>query len=187
MTVGKVVLNGSVSLDGYSAGPNPSDDHPMGEGGERLHEWMFAEGSDRDAEFAATVGAVVLGRRTFDLGLRFWQDTPFPVPSFVLTHEGRPPLAMKSASFTFVTDGPKSAVGQAREAAGDKDVLVMAAAESAQHVLRAGLVDEIRLQLVPVFLGGGARLLDGLKPTELERIAVAEADDVVHLRFRVLK
>ena len=183
----KVVLNGSVSLDGCSAGPNAGEEHPMGEGGERLHRWLFAEGSDGDAAFAATVGAVVLGRRTFDLGLPHWGDTPFPVPSFVLTHERRPPLAMKSASFTFVTDGPKSAVAQARAAAGDKDVLVMAAAESARHVLRAGLVDEIRLQLVPVLLGGGSRLLDGLRPTELERIGVTGADDVVHLRFRVLR
>ncbi|MEV1120082.1 dihydrofolate reductase family protein [Actinosynnema sp. NPDC049800] len=183
----KVVLNGSVSLDGYSAGPNVGEEHPMGEGGERLHEWMFAEGSDGDAPFAATVGAVVLGRRTFDLGLKYWQDTPFPVPSFVLTHERRAPLAMKSAAFTFVTDGPESAIAQARAAAGDKDVLVMAAAESAGHVLRAGLVDEIRLQLVPVLLGGGSRLLDGLPPAELERIEAVEADDVLHLRFRVLR
>ncbi|MFD1147373.1 dihydrofolate reductase family protein [Saccharothrix hoggarensis] len=185
--MGKVVLNGSVSLDGYSAGPNVGDDHPMGEGGERLHRWLFAEGSDRDAAFAASVGAVVLGRRTFDLGLRYWRDTPFPVPSFVLTHEGRPPLAMESASFTFVTDGPKSAIGQARAAAGDKDVLVMAGADSARHVLRAGLVDEIRLQLVPVLLGSGARLLDGLRPTELEKLEVTDSDDVVHLRFRVVR
>ncbi|PSL45286.1 dihydrofolate reductase [Saccharothrix carnea] len=181
----KVVLNGSVSLDGYSAGPNVGEEHPMGEGGERLHEWMFAEGSDGDAPFAATVGAVVLGRRTFDLGLKYWQDTPFPVPSFVLTHESRPPLEMKSAAFTFVTDGPKSAVAQARAAAGDRDVLVMASANAAQHVLRAGLVDEIRLQLVPVFLGAGARLLDGLPAGELERVEVTETDDVLHLRFRV--
>jgi dihydrofolate reductase len=185
--VTKVVLNGSVSLDGYSAGPNVGEEHPMGEGGERLHEWMFAEGSDGDAPFAATVGAVVLGRRTFDLGLKYWQDTPFPVPSFVLTHEQRPPLAMKSAAFTFVTDGPESAVARARAAAGDKDVLVMAAAESARHVLRAGLVDEIRLQLVPVLLGGGSRLLDGLRPAEFERVEAIAADDVVHLRFRVLR
>jgi dihydrofolate reductase len=105
----------------------------------------------------------------------------------VLTHEQRPPLAMKSAAFTFVTDGPESAVAQARAAAGDKDVLVMAAAESAQHVLRAGLVDEIRLQLVPVLLGGGSRLLDGLRPAEFERVEAIAADDVVHLRFRVLR
>lgn len=183
----KVVLNGSVSLDGYSAGPNVGDEHPMGEGGERLHEWLFAEGSDGDATFSATVGAVVLGKRTLDLGLRFWQDTPFPVPSYVLTHEQRPPLAMKSAAFTFVTDGPKSAVAQARAAAGDKDVLVMASANAAQHVLRAGLVDEIRLQLVPVLLGSGTRLLDGLHPAALERIEATEADDVLHLRFRVLR
>lgn len=183
----KVVLNGSVSLDGYSAGPNVSEEHPMGEGGERLHQWLFAEGSDGDAAFAATVGAVVLGRRTFDLGLPHWEDTPFPAPSFVLTHEERPPLAMKSAAFTFVTDGPESAVAQARAAAGDKDVLVMAAAESARHVLRAGLVDEIRLQLVPVLLGGGARLLDGLPPAEFERLEATAADDVVHLRFRALR
>jgi dihydrofolate reductase len=160
---------------------------PLGEGGERLHRWLFAEGSDGDAEFSATVGAVVLGRRTFDVGLRFWQDTPYPVPCFVLAHEARGPLAMKSASFTFVTDGAKSAIGQARAAAGDKDVLVMAGAESARHVLRAGLVDEIRLQLVPVLLGSGARLLDGLPSTELERVGLSEADDVVHLRFRVLR
>ena len=200
-----VVLSMSVSLDGYSAGPDVTVERPMGEGGERLHEWLFHDGSARgvaagdtsptgaDARVAqelfAATGAVVVGKRTYDVGVDLWQDTPFPVPCVVLTHEARDQRVMKSATFTFVTDGVKSALQQARAAAGDRDVLVMGGAATAQQFVRAGLVDELQIQLVPVLLGSGIRLFDqlGTNHIELERTRVIESPHVTHLRFRVVR
>lgn len=164
----KVVITFSMSLDGFVAGANISVAEPMGLGGEALHDWLFTQPQDAiDAEMAreayARVGAVVLGRRTYDLGIGPWEDTPFPAPSFVLTHEARPPQAMKSASFTFVTEGIEAAVAQARAAAGGKDVVIMGA-ETARQCLAQGLADEIVLQIVPLTLGAGTKLFDGLLP-----------------------
>jgi dihydrofolate reductase len=194
----------SMSLDGFIAGPDIDVDRPMGDGGERLHQWLFQGDSDRavaadgnspdgvDAqvarEFSTATGAVVIGKRMFDVGVGLWGDTPFPVPSFVLTHEAREPLVMKSAVFTFVTDGIHSAVRQAQAVAGDKDVLVMGGAGIAQECLRAGILDEIQIQLVPVLLGAGTRLFDHLSPNhiELERTRLIESPHVTHLRFRVV-
>src|SRR5687767_7871016 len=121
-----VILSFSMSLDGFIAGPDISREEPMGVGGRRLHHWLGidsdAERNDIDRRMARelfqTVGAVVLGRTTFDIGLELWGDTPYPAPSFVLTHEERAPLAMNSASFEFVTDGIVSAVSQAKATAG---------------------------------------------------------------------
>jgi dihydrofolate reductase len=189
--MGKVVLAFSMSLDGYVAGPDISAGDAMGRGGERLHEWMFAadmDEADREVvrEMRESVGAVILGRRTFDLGLQHWGDTPYPVPSFVLTHETRPPLPMKSASFTFVTEGVESAVRQAKAAAGGKDVVVMGAG-AAQSVLNAGLADALNLQLVPVLLGGGTRLFDnlGADQIELRRTRLIGTPAVTHLGFEI--
>jgi dihydrofolate reductase len=203
--MGIVVLSMSVSLDGFSAGPDVTVERPMGEGGERLHEWLFNGDSDRavaaggtsptgvDTQIAqelfATTGAVVVGRRTFDVGVDLWADTPFPVPCFVLTHEPREQLVMKSAAFTFVTNGIESALGQAQAAASDKDILVMGGAHTAQQFIRAGLVDEVQIQLVPVLLGAGIRLFDhvGTHHIELERTILLGSPHVTHLRFRVLR
>ncbi|MFC7380675.1 dihydrofolate reductase family protein [Sphaerisporangium rhizosphaerae] len=200
-----VVLNMSVSVDGFSAGPDVTAEHPMGEGGERLHEWLFTSGSDRataaggtspngvDAQVAqeilASTGAVVLGRRTFDVGVELWGDTPFPVPCYVVTHEARERLVMRSAAFTFVPDGVESVLRQARAAARDKNVLIMGGANTAQQFVRAGLVDEIQIQLVPVLLGSGTRLFDhlGTDHIELERERSLESPNVTHLRFHVAK
>ncbi|MBB2740625.1 UNVERIFIED_ORG: dihydrofolate reductase [Microbispora rosea subsp. rosea] len=203
--MGKVLLNMSVSLDGFSAGPDVGVERPMGQGGERLHEWLFDSDADRgaydtqksassaDAEvsddlFAAT-GAVVVGRRTFDVGVGLWGDTPFPLPCFVLTHEAREELVMKRGTFTFVTDGIQSALKHAQEAAGEKNVLVMGGANIAQQFVKAGLVDEIQIQLVPVLLGAGTRLFDnlGTDHIELERTMLNESPHVTHLRFRVVR
>lgn len=186
----KVILAFSISLDGFVAGPGVSVDEPMGKGGEALHEWIFQSDSavDKDmaAELAPRLGAVLVGRRTFDVGLGPWGDTPFPVPTFVLTHEKRPPLAMKSGTFTFVTDGIESALDQARAAAGGKDIVVMGA-ETARQYLAAGLVDEIVLQLVPILLGDGPRLFDGHGGIELETTRAVVSPSVTHLRFSVPK
>lgn len=190
--MGKVALHFSISLDGFIAGPDISRETPMGEGGMRLHEWMFNESKnaiDTEAvrEIFASVGAVVLGRRTFDLGIGEWKDVPFPAPSFVVTHHARAPLAQKSGTFTFVDD-IESAILRARVAAGDKNVVVMGA-DVAQQALKAGLADELVLQLVPVLMNQGTRLFErlGTENIELELQRQAPSPNVMHLRYRVLK
>lgn len=187
-----VVLSFSMSLDGFVAGPDISREEPMGVGGERLHEWLGmgdAEPDDIDRQMAReqfdAVGAVVLGRTTFDVGLKPWGDTPYPAPSFVLTHEARAPMAMKSASFEFVSDGVASAVAKAKAAAGDHGVVVMGA-NVARQCLEGGLVDEIIIQTVPVLLGAGTRLFDRLaRPVELETARTSASPSVIHQRYRV--
>ncbi|MFJ4467689.1 dihydrofolate reductase family protein [Streptomyces sp. NPDC089424] len=187
----KVVLHVTMSLDGFMAGPDISVEHPMGRGGLRLHDWILHTPTDDvDAgvaqEVSASTGAVVLGRRTFDVGVEVWQDTPFPVPCFVLTHHARSRRAMKSGTFTFVTQGLESALRQAEAVADGKDVTLMGA-DVAQQALRAGLLDEINLQLAPVLLGGGRRLFEhlGTEHLELERTRVLPSPLVTHLRFQV--
>jgi dihydrofolate reductase len=205
-TMSKVVVDMSISLDGFGAGPNPSTENPMGVGGERLHVWMpfydpnqaptagIPAASEVDARmvqelFAAGKGAVVLGKRTFDLGLEPWGGTPFPAPCFVLTHEARDDLVTATGTFTFVTDGIERAVRRAQAAAGDQDVLVMGGPTVAQQAVRAGLVDEIAVHVVPVLLGAGSRLFEHLGPEaiELERIELIASPQATHLRFRVLE
>lgn len=187
--MGSVVLHFSMSLDGYVAGPGVSAERPMGQGGERLHEWLFSGNrSVVDIECAremhTSAGAVVLGRRTFDVGIGPWQDTPYPVPCFVLTHNARDDLVQKSGTFAFVTDGIESAIRRAKTAAGDKDVVIMGA-DTARQALRAGLVETISLQLVPVLLGGGSRLFEAQNTQALDCIRVIESPLVTHLLYRV--
>jgi dihydrofolate reductase len=186
----KVLLSFSMSLDGFVAGPDVSVDQPMGCGGERLHDWLFKSSSEIDAEKARDisqrVGATIVGRRTFDVGIGPWEDTPYPVPSFVLTHEERQPLAMKSGTFIFVSDGVESALRKARESAGDKDIVVMGA-DIARQYLAAGLADAIVIPLVPVLLGAGTRLFDQLNDgtIELEQTSAVQSPSVTHLRYAI--
>lgn len=189
----RVILHFSISLDGHVAGPGVSVEQPMGAGGERLHDWLFVSPrgeADRqvEEELKAVVGAVVVGRRTFDVGIGPWQDTPHPAPCFVLTHETRAPQVERSGTFTFVNDGIESAVHSAIDAAQGRDVVVMGA-DIANQALAAGLVDEINLQLAPLLLQGGCRLFDGIDPApagfELTRTLVSP--HVVHLRYRVVR
>jgi dihydrofolate reductase len=194
MRKSKLLIAFTMSLDGFVAGPDVSVEDPMGKGGERLHEWMFNDSPDRgvDPEMAremfGLVGAAILGRRTFDVGLAPWGDTPYPVPCFVLTHERRQDLPMKSSTFTFVNDGIESALHQARRAADGKDIVVMGA-DVAQQYLKAGLVDELVLQIAPVLLGKGTRLFDGIgdDQIELHRERLVGSPFVTHLRFSVAK
>jgi dihydrofolate reductase len=187
----KVIADLSMSLDGFIAEPNVSVEVPMGEGGERLHEWLSEGGVDAEIarELSETAGATVVGRRMFDVGVEEWEDTPYPVPCFVLTHEQREELTMKSGTFTFVTDGIESALEQAKEAAGEKDVIVMGGANIVQQFLRAGLVDEMSLHLVPVLLGDGVRLFDGIgnELIELESTRVIDSPGVTHISYRIVK
>lgn len=156
-----------------------------------MHDWLFDKASDVDRQMAddinGRVGAVILGRRTFDLGLAHWNDTPFPAPTFVVTHEKREPLPMASAAFTFVNNGVESAVRQARLSAAGKDIVVMGAS-IAQQALNAGLVDELVLQIAPVLLGQGSRLFDNLQKqsVQLKTTAVIGTPLVTHLRYEVL-
>jgi dihydrofolate reductase len=209
--MGKVRFDLSVSLDGYIAGPNVGPENGLGDGGDELHEWIFPSaggqaGVDTDvrAEVARSAGATVLGRRMFSGGQGPWEDDPNPLaswwgdpppfghPVFVLTHHAREPVPMKGGTtYTFVTTGIEDALAQARAAAGDKDVVIGGGADVANQYLRAGLVDEFQLHVVPIFLGGGARLLEGLPDftkLQIERTRVVESPTgVTHLRYRVVK
>ncbi|GLS29811.1 Dihydrofolate reductase [Mesorhizobium albiziae] len=182
----KLILSFSISLDGFVAGSGVSVEEPMGKDGERLHDWIFSSDDPIDKEMAGelapTLGAVLVGRRTFDVGLGPWGDTPFPVPTFVLTHEKRAPLPMKSGTFTFVTDGIESALEQAHSAAAGKNIVVMGA-ETARLYLTAGRVDEITLQLVPILLGNGTRLFAGESMPEFAPVRAIASPVVTHLKF----
>ena len=192
--MGKVVLTFSMSLDGFIAGPNVSVDHAMGVGGDRLHKWMFHGGPESNIdlgmarELLAKVGAVILGKRTFDVGLQHWNDTPYPVPSFVVTHEKRDKVEMKSAAFTFVNDGVSSAVKQAKAAADGKVIIVMGA-NVAQQLMKEGLADEIYIQLGPVLLGSGIRLFEhfGAAPIDLTCDRAVNSPYITHLKFKIAK
>lgn len=203
----------SISLDGYVAGPNQSEEHPLGEGGMQLHEWVFKlaawrgqhgrEGGEVNAstplveESTRGVGAAIMGRNMFGGGPGPWGDDPwrgwwgdsppFHMPVFVLTHHEREQLTLSDTTFTFVGDGIESALAQAREAAGDRDVTIGGGAETIQQYLSAGLVDQLQLNVAPVLLGDGTRLFDGGVGAglDLETVLVVETPDVTHLRYRV--
>jgi dihydrofolate reductase len=203
--MGKVRTGHSTSLDGFIAGPNDGPEAPMGEGGERLLGWYFGGDTEyrlpgtemvfkvapQTAELLrqtrTTTGALVTGRRTFDLTHGWGGRHPLDVPVFVVTHKASPEWVSEGSPFTFVSDGLQSAVAQAKAAAGDKDVGVIGA-NLVQQCIKAGLLDEIHLDLVPVVLGGGVGLFDrlGTGPIELERIRVIEGAGVTHLTFRVV-
>jgi dihydrofolate reductase len=187
----RIVLDVSISLDGFAAGPNVREAEPMGDGGEGLHEWMAGEGPGGDVDAAvkrevdASAGAAIIGRRTFDLGLRPWGGTPWPgVPSFVVTHRPRPDLLGDNGG-TFAFGGLHDAVRRSREAAGSKDVLVLGP-EVARQLLREGLLDELRIHVVPILLGGGTRQFDGER-AGLVPEGTPVVGTVTHLRLRVAK
>jgi dihydrofolate reductase len=196
----KVTTDMAISLDGFAAGLNQSLDNPFGEGvGDRLHQWMF-EAADENAEEIAAItaaGAYVMGRNMFspgrgdwDLDWRGWwgDDPPYHAPVFVLTHHPRESLTMEGGTtFTFVTDGIESALAQAREAAGEKDVAIAGGARTVNQYLAAGLLDELRLHVAPVILGAGERLLEGAGGTTLEPLGARSTPLVTHLRYRVVR
>jgi dihydrofolate reductase len=211
--MGMVWFQLSVSLDGYSAGPDQSVDNPIGVDGMQLFEWQFAlegwrrmtgqEGGEVNAstpvfeEALSNYGAVVMGRNMFGGGPGPWkrdpqwngwwgEEPPYHSPVFVLTHHAREPEPMQGGTtFHFVTDGIESALEQAKRAAGDRNVLVGGGPNVVQQALAAGLVDEFELHVVPVVLGRGERLLDGIGTPGLEQIRAIEAPGVTHLRYRL--
>jgi dihydrofolate reductase len=186
-----VVLDVSMSLDGFTAGPNIRAAAPLGDGGEQLHEWMFGTGPNGEVdrgvrrEVDATVGSAVIGRRTFDLGLDPWGGTPWPgVPSFVVTHRTREDLLGDNGGL-FAFDGLEAAVRRAKDAAGSKDTVVQGA-DVARQLLRAGLLDEVRIHLVPLLMGQGTSLFAG-EQAVLVPAGNPVAGAVTHLRYRVRK
>ena len=197
----RIISGLSVSLDGYIAGPEDSRERPLGIGGERLFEW-YSDGdtpsrlypsfrlSKPSAEFfdelAGRGGAVITGRRTYDIANAWNGDGPLPgAPLFVLTHNVPDEVPQGSSTYTFVTTGIADAVAQARAAAGDKDVSIMGSA-GVQQALRAGLLDELIVHLVPVLLGGGVRLLDEVE-ADLRCTRVVDAPGVTHLAYEVVR
>ena len=216
--MGAVFLEISMSLDGFVAGPEPSLADPLGKGGEELHEWAFAarswraqhglEGGEAGVdnemaeESASRSGATVMGRKMFSGGDGPWQsdpnadawwgdDPPFHHPVFVLTHHEREPVVKDGGTtFTFVTDGIESALRQAREAAGDRDVAIAGGADVAQQYLRAGMLDEMRIHVAPVLLGAGTRLFEDDMASALpriERAKIVESPRAAHLTYRVVR
>jgi dihydrofolate reductase len=204
----------SMSLDGFVAGPDQSEQNPLGVGGMELHEWVFpleafksvhgGEDGIVNASSAVVeerrenVGATIMGRNMFGGGTGAWgsdpwqgwwgDDPPYHHPVFVLTHHARDPLAMKGGTtFHFVTDGIESALTQAREAAGERDVWLAGGASAVNQYLAAGVVEEIELSIAPVVLGNGARLFEGLEPgaLKLTQVRSVDAPGVTHVKYRV--
>jgi dihydrofolate reductase len=190
----------SVSLDGFAAGPDQSREHPLGVGGERLHTWFFTdEPHPADRALGERLlegnGAYVMGRRMFGGGPGAWdpawrgwwgEEPPYHAPVFVLTHHPREPLAMQGGTtFHFVTDGLAAALALARAAAGDRDVAIAGGASTVQQALRAGVLDELHLHVVPVVLGAGERLLDDVGDPALEPVDVVASPAATHVRYRV--
>jgi dihydrofolate reductase len=210
--MGKVKVSMAMSLDGFVAGPNQSLENPLGEGGMRLHEWLFEleafqaeHGGGGGTTNASTqivadlqdAGAHVMGRHMFGGGSGPWDESwkgwwgdepPYHGPVFVLTNHPREPLPMQGGTtFYFVTDGIDATLERAREAAGDADVLIAGGASVVQQYFAAGLIDEITLSVSPVLLGAGERFFAGGVTGKLEQIAVIEAPGVTHLRYRVMR
>ena len=204
--MGKVSTGLSMSLDGFIAGPNDGPGAPLGDGGERLFAWysggdteyrlpgtemvfnVSRQSGEMLREAHAGMGAFVTGRRTFDITNGWGGDPPLGVPTFVVTHTVPQEWVYEGSPFTFVTHGVGGAVERAKAVAGEKGVAV-GAASIAQQCIRAGILDEIHVDLVPVLLGDGVRLFEhlGAGPIDLESTRVIEGAGVTHLTFRVVK
>jgi dihydrofolate reductase len=211
--VGIVTCQISISLDGFVAGPNQSAENPIGEGGMRLHDWVFAtagwrrqhgeeggsDGPDSEVvdEVVTGVGAYIMGRHMFGGGSGPWQpdwkgwwgdEPPYHAPVFVLTHHARQPLRMSGGTiFTFVTDGIDSALVQAQAAAGERSVSIAGGASTIRQYLAAGSLDELYLHIVPVLLGSGERLLENVGDPVLEPVKVVVSPAVTHIKYRIVK
>jgi dihydrofolate reductase len=198
-------LSMSISADGYVAGPDQSEANPLGIGGPALHGWHLGPAKDHPAnrqvvaDMMDGMGATIMGRNMFgpvrgewgDSDWRGWwgDEPPYHCPVFVLTHYAHDPIEMQGGTtFHFVTDGIESAYAKAKAVAGDRDISIAGGASCARQAIRAGLVDEIDLQVNPVILGSGERLFDGFDAgtPRLELARVLEAPGVAHLRYRVI-
>ncbi|WP_220090565.1 dihydrofolate reductase family protein [Micromonospora noduli] len=200
---GKVIADQTISADGYSAGLNQTEERPFGDDGgdgwgRGLHAWMFDAAEENQVELDQTTlaSAVIMGRNMFGPVRGEWDrqwngwwgdNPPFHKPVFVLTHHAREPQPMAGGTtFHFVTDGIESALAQARAAAGGGDILIHGGATTINQYLAAGLVDELRLHIVPLTLGTGVRLFEGVPPLNLEQMTARAASTVLHVTYRVL-
>ncbi len=205
----------AVSLDGYVAGPDQSEENPLGVAGMDLHQWLLQlaawrelegqEGGEVNASTAvveeaqSNIGATVMGRNMFGGGPGPWShdppwngwwgdDPPYHTPVFVLTHHPREPLEMEGGTtFIFVTDGIESAFEQAKQVTGGQDVLLGGGASVVQQYLAAGLVDEFELHIVPILLGAGERLFQNVGDLAVEQVRAIEAPGVTHIKYRLVK
>jgi dihydrofolate reductase len=196
----KILAGITTSLDGYTTGPNDGPERGLGEGGERLHYWVFGgawsydeeargepTGADKEIldEAMARLGAVIGGRNTYWAAGAWGGENPWGLPFFILTH--RPEDEPEGAGFSFV-NGLDEALGRAREAAGAKDVLFMGGADVIRQALRAGVVEELSISIAPVVLGGGKRLFDGFDETmDLEHVRVRQSPFATHITYRVVR
>src|SRR4051794_25846982 len=199
-------LSMSISADGYVAGPHQSEEHPIGVGGMDLHDWHLGPNADHPVNRQVTsdmmdgIGATIMGRNMFGPVRGEWEgsdwrgwggdEPPYRCPVFVLTHHAHDPIEMNGGTtFHFVTDGIESAYAQAEAAAGDRDISIAGGASCARQAIKAGIVDEIDLQVAPKILGSGERLFDGFEAgiPELELTRVLQAPGVAHLRYRVVR
>ncbi|HEY1161463.1 MAG TPA: dihydrofolate reductase family protein [Candidatus Dormibacteraeota bacterium] len=211
--MGLVTCQISISLDGYVAGPNQSLDNPIGEGGLRLHEWVFTtaswrrmqgqeggeDGADSEVidEVSQGIGAYIMGRKMFGGGPGAWDeewkgwwgpDPPYHVPVFVLTHHPREALTMEGGTtFNFVTDGIESAMAQAQAAAGHRKVSIAGGASAVRQYLAAGRLDELYLHIVPAVLGAGERLFEDVGDPVLELVKVVASPAVTHIKYRIVR
>lgn len=189
-----------MSVDGFVSGLNQTLENPFGAAvGHRLHRWMFEEPDENAAELKAIVaaGAFIMGRNMFDPGRGDWDkewkgwwgdDPPYHAPVFVLTHYPREPVPMQGGTtFNFVTDGIESAMARARKAAGASNVAISGGAQTVNQYLAAGLIDELRLHVVPMVLGAGERLFEGVGDRNLELLSVRGNHLVTHLNYRVIR
>lgn len=209
----KLRFNITMSLDGYIAGPEQSLKNPLGIGGEKLHEWAVATqrfneihgteggatGPDNDilTEGFENIGATIMGRHMFGGGEGPWdgdswrgwwgEEPPFHTPVFILTHHPRKPIAMKGGTtFYFITDGIHAALQRARDAASGKDVSLGGGADVAQQYMSAGLIDEMEIHVVPIFLGSGTRLFENTesKQTGYQSVRIVNSPTVSHYKYR---
>lgn len=204
--MGKVIFENSMSLDGFVAGPNDGPENGLGDGGMRLFDWYSSgdtelplPGTDMVFKVARAsadllraewdkLGAMVCGRRMFDIARAWGGNPPGGGNCFVVTHTAPQEWVKEGSPFTFVTDGVESAVRQAQQAAGDKNVGI-SSANIAQQCIKASLLDEIQIDLAPVLLGAGVRLFErlGITPVQLEQLAVIQGQGVTHLKYRIIK
>ncbi len=199
----KVLVNLSISADGYSAGLNQTEERPFGDDagdgfGNRLHDWIFASEEETATHMAylSSAKAFILGRNMFGPVRVEWdrewigwwgENPPYHTPVFVLTHYPRDPQPMEGGTtFYFVTDGIESALRQARDVPGDGNIAIMGGANTINQYLAAGLIDEMRLHITPFTMGAGTRLFEGVPPLNLEQIESSTSSGVTHVTFRVL-
>jgi len=189
--MGKIIAEITMSLDGFTAGPDVTNKDPMGINGESLHDWMFAKATATDkamlAELIGNTGAVVLGHRTYSVGMDPWGGvSPFKAAAFVLCHKVP---AKPVSGFEYVTGGIDEALMKARKAADQKNIWVMGGANVIQQYLKAGLIEEFRLHIAPMLLMRGTRLFDnvGSDPAQRVKESVTETPGAVHMLFRIKK